>query len=414
MTWLQPVDAPPWNLAESARASEPPRRRVRADDLDQPRSAALRERLLAMLGSAGAEGRRTAAEALARWPEPEARLAVLRAYLRGRVTLPAGAGTARVLGALGALAETELRADGILRDRVARAAAGLDPWELERLVPLLLEWWEHAPPVVARAAGDALRAYPADALAEALGDRLDAGAWGYLDLLAGRPLLRTPALTRTRSRLRTEGRTELADRLCLVEGPLRGPEAGQQDAAALAALRDRTAAGPTATGHRPARRELLDLAATGTPEQICRALTELAAAHPGPEPDRDPQLMELLGGLLTHPRPRVRLRAHRTSRAMLGRSAHLRHTELLLDDPRPDVVRMAVLTLCRAGWEPAVPAVTALLGHPHAVVRDAAAEGLVGLGGAAVPALRHATARARPDRRSRYTEVLDRIGGGEH
>ncbi|MGW6206997.1 hypothetical protein ACWF9B_25565 [Streptomyces sp. NPDC055089] len=32
----------------------------------------------------------------------------------------------------------------------------------------------------------------------------------------------------------------------------------------------------------------------------------------------------------------------------------------------------------------------------------------------AVPALRHATARARPDRRSRYTEVLDRIGAGEH
>ncbi|MFI6964109.1 HEAT repeat domain-containing protein [Streptomyces sp. NPDC050255] len=410
MTWLQPVDAPPWTLAESARAPEPPPRRVRADDLDQPRSAALRERLLTMLESAGAEGRQTAAEALARWPEPEARLAVLRAYLRGRVTLPAGAETARLLGALG---ETELRDDGILRDRVARAAAGLDPWELERLVPLLLEWWEHAPPAVARAVGDTLRAYPADALAEALGDRLDAGARGYLDLLAGRPLLRTPALTRTRSRLRAEGRTESADRLRLVEGPLRGPDAGQQDAAALAALRDR-AAGPTATGHRPTRQEMLDLAGTGTPEQICRALTELAAAHPGPEPDQDQQLLDLLGGLLTHPRPRVRLRAHRTSRAMLGRSAHLRHTELLLDDPRPDVVRMAVLTLCRAGWEPAFPAVTALLGHPHAVVREAAAEGLVGLGGAAVPALRHATARARPDRRSRYTEVLDRIGAGEH
>ncbi|TXS47328.1 HEAT repeat domain-containing protein [Streptomyces sp. OR43] len=409
MTWLQPVDAPPWTLAESARVPEPPPRRVRVDDLDQPRSAALRERLLAMLGSAGAEGRQTAAEALARWPEPEARLAVLRAYLRGRVTLPAAAGPTRLLGALG---ETELRDDGILRDRVARAAAGLGPWELERLVPLLLEWWEDAPPAVARAIGDALRAYPADALAEALGDRLDAGAWGYLELLAGRPLLRTAALTRTRGRLRTEGRTELADRLRLVEGRLRGPEAGQQDAEALAALRDRAAAGPTTTAHRPTRQELLDLAGTGTPDQICRALTELAAEHPGPEPDRDPQLLDLLGGLLTHPRPRVRLRAHRTSRTMLGRSAHLRHTALLLDDPRPDVVRMAVLTLCRAGWEPALPAVTELLGHPHAVVREAAAEGLVGLGGAAVPALRHATARARPDRRSRYTEVLDRIGAG--
>ncbi|MFJ6435728.1 HEAT repeat domain-containing protein [Streptomyces sp. NPDC091416] len=410
MTSLQPLDAPPWTLAENARAPEPPPRRVRGDDLDQPRSAALRGRLFAMLGSAVAESRQAAAGALARWPEPEARLAVLRAYLRGRVDLPAGAVPAPVLGALGALGEPELRGDGILPDRVAGAAAGLDPWELERLVPLLLEWWEHAPPAVARAVGDALRACPADALAEALGDRLDAGAWGYLDLLAGRPLLRTPAL----SRLRAEGRTELADRLHLVDGPLRGPDAGQRDAAALAALRDRGAAAPTATAHRPTRRDLLDLAGTGTPEQICRALTELAAAHPGPEPDRDPQLLDLLGGLLTHPRPRVRLRAHRTSRAMLGRSVHLGHTALLLDDPRPDVVRMAVLTLCRAGWEPALPAVTALLGHPHAVVREAAAEGLVGLGGAAVPALRRATARARPDRRSRYTEVLDRIAAGGH
>nr|WSW70131.1 HEAT repeat domain-containing protein [Streptomyces sp. NBC_00995] len=409
MTWLQPVDAPPWTLAESARAPEPPARRVHLDDLDQPRSAALRERLLAMLESAGAESGQRAAEALARWPEPEVRLAVLRAHLRGRVDLPADAGPARMLGALG---ESELRGEGVMPDRVARAAAGLDPWELERLVPLLLEWWEHAPPPAARAAGDALRAYPADALAGALADRLDAGARGYLDLLAGRPLLRTPALTRIRSRLLAEGRTDLAGRLHLVEGPLRGPDAEQRDAAALEALRERAAAGPTATGHRPTRQELVDLAATGTPEQICRALTELAAAHPGPEPDRDPRLLDLLGGLLTHPRPRVRLRAHRTSRAMLGRRAHLRHTALLLEDPRPDVVRMAVLTLCRAGWEPAVPAVTALLGHPHAVVREAAAEGLVGLGEAAVPALRHATARARPDRRSRYTEVLDRIGAG--
>ncbi|MFI6860540.1 HEAT repeat domain-containing protein [Streptomyces sp. NPDC050421] len=410
MTWLQPLDAPPWTLAETARTPEPSPRRVRVDDLDQPRSAALRERLLAMLGSDEAERRQTAAEALARWPEPEARLVVVRAYLGGRIGLPAGAGPARALGAIG---ERELRGDGILRDRVARMAAELGPWERERLVPLLLEWWEHAPPAVARAAGDALLAYPADALAEALGDRLDAGAWGFLDLLAGRPLLRTAALTRICRRLHTEGRAELADRLRLVDGPLRGPEAGQQDAAALELLRDRGEAVPAARRHRPARQELLDLAATGTPEQICRALTELAEAHTGPEPDTDPQLLNLLGELLVHPRPKVRLRAHRTSRAMLGRTPHLRHTELLLDDPRPDVVRMAARTLCRAGWEPSLPAVAALLGHPHAVVREAAAEGLVELGGAAVPALRHASARARPDRRSLYADVLERIGAGE-
>lgn len=411
MTRLQPVDAPPWTLSESARTPEPPPRRVRVDDLDQPRSAAQRERLLTLLESAEAERRQTAAEALARWPEPEARLVVLRAYLHGRVGLPAGTGLAPALGALG---ETELRGDGILRDRVARVAAQLGPWELERLVPLLLEWWEHASPAVAVAVGDALRACPADALAEALGDRLDAGAWGFLDLLAGRPLLRTPALTRTCRRLRAEGRADLAGRLLLVGGPLRGPDAGRRDAAALAALRDRGGAVPAERGRRPARGELLDLARSGTPEQICRALTELAEAHTGPRPDRDPHLVQLLGALLTHPRPKVRLRAHRTSRAMLGRTPHLRHTALLLDDPRPDVVRMAIRTLCRAGWEPAIPAVTGLLGHAHAVVRETAAEGLVELGGAAVPALRHAAARARPDRRSRYTDVLERIGAGEH
>jgi HEAT repeat protein len=410
MTQLQPIDAPPWTITETAHAPAPPPRHVRVDDLDQPRSAALRERLLAMLGSAAADRRETAARALVRWPEPEARLPVLRAHLRGRVDLPVDGDLARVLGRID---EAELRGDDIRHDRVALVAARLDPWELERLVPLLLEWWEHAPPAVARTIGDALGACPADVLAGALADRLDAGALGFLDLLVGRPLLRTPALTRTCRRLRGEGRDDLADRLLLVDGPLRGPDAGRQDAAALAALRDRDAVVPATSRHRPARRELLDLARTGTPEQICRALTELAGTHTGPEPDQDEQLIVLLGELLTHPRPGVRLRAHRTSRTMLDRRTHLRHTGLLLDDPRPDVVRMAIRTLCRAGWEPALPAVTALLGHPHAVVRRAAAEALVELGGAAIPALRRAAAHARPDRRSRYTGLLDRIRAGE-
>lgn len=70
---------------------------------------------------------------------------------------------------------------------------------------------------------------------------------------------------------------------------------------------------------------------------------------------------------------------------MLGRPTHLRHTELLLDDPIPDVVRMAIRTLCRAGWGPALPAVTGLLGHPHPVVHETAADGLVELGGKRSP-----------------------------
>ncbi|MFJ7495316.1 HEAT repeat domain-containing protein [Streptomyces sp. NPDC097727] len=406
MTLLQPLDAPPWTITETTRATTPPPRHVHIDDLDQPRSAALRERLLDMLGSTHAGRRETAALALAKWPEPEARLPVLRAYLRGHIDIPIGADLARALHTLDG---TELRREDVLHDRVALAASKLSPWTLEPLVPLLLEWWEHAPPASGPAVGDALRNYPADALARTLGDRLDAGAWGFLDLLLDRRLLRTPALTRTCRRLRAEGRDDMADRLLLVEGPLRGPDAAQQDAAALAALRDRPPAAPDGASHRSSRQELLDLARTGAPDQICGALTELAEAHSGPDPDRDPGLRDLIGELLNHPRAKVRLRAHRTSRTMLDRGTYLSHTMLLLDDPRPELTRTAVRTLCHAGWEPAIPAMTGLLAHPHPVVRRAAAEGLIGMSEAAIPALRRAAAHARPDKRSLYTDVLDRF-----
>jgi hypothetical protein len=56
-----------------------------------------------------------------------------------------------------------------------------------------------------------------------------------------------------------------------------------------------------------------------------------------------------------------------------------------------------------------------LLVHSHPSVRRAAADGLALVGTAAVPALRHAAGRARPDRRNVYTAVLERIvtAGGE-
>ncbi|MGW4233532.1 HEAT repeat domain-containing protein [Streptomyces sp. NPDC004980] len=405
MAGIQPLDAPPWTIAETAReAARAPGRaaRVNADDLDQPRSTVLRERLLAMLGRRAPDRRAVAARALLEWPEPEAGLAVLRAFLHGRVDVPVDSVLAR---ALTALDERELRADGILRDRVAHVAALLDPAELEPLIPLLLAWWAHdeAPTAI----GHALRGAPADVLAEHLGERLEGGAWGYLDLLVGLPLLRTPALVRTCGRLRAEGRDDLADRLRLVEGPLRGPGAAHQDAAALTALRARSA--PAGAPRPPSRSELVDLARSGDPERVRRALTLLAETHPGPVADQDTEVPGLLAELLHHPGPGVRLHAHRTARAVLDRQTYLRHTSILLDDPRPDIVRSAIRILCHASWAPALPAVTGLLDHAHPVVRRAATEGLVGVGAPAVPSLRHAAGRARPDRRSRYTDVLERI-----
>ncbi|PSK98825.1 HEAT repeat protein [Murinocardiopsis flavida] len=402
MTALQPLDAPQWTITETARTTEEPRRGVRPDSIDQPRSAGQRRRLLRLLDAAEPARRDAAAVVLLRWPEPENRLPVLRAFLRGRVAVR---GTTALAAPLASVSDAELRGGEVRHDRAAEVAAGLGPQDLARRVPLLLEWWEADPPDIRTAIERALAAVPADALALHLADRIEAGAWGVLDLLAGRPLLRTPVLERACRRLREEGRADLADRLRIVEGPVRAPGSPVRDTAALVAPRERAEGAP----HRPSRRELLGLARTGSPEQIRRALNRIAEEHPGSGADHDPGLRDLIEELLHHAKPKVRLHAHRVSRALLDRNTYLGHTEVLLGDPQPDVVRSAVRVLSHAAWEPAIPAIAGLLEHPHHVVRKAAADGLALMGAPAVPVLTHTAARARPDRRPVYTDVLDRI-----
>ncbi|MFE6773852.1 HEAT repeat domain-containing protein [Streptomyces fimicarius] len=439
MTELQPLDAPEWTIAETRAASTAAgasSRPVRADDLDQPRSAAQRARLFALLDAGRPERRTTAARALSSWPEPDASLAVLRAYLRGRVDVlpeaasldllahtedhPMGQPEAHPEGRPTDHSEdhpavAELTAHGVLPERALRWAARLPEDDLLPLVPLIVEWWEHGPPAVHEAARTAVRNVRADALAHLLTPRIEAGDLGLLDLLTGLRLLRTPALTRAERLLRTEGREALADALVLVDGPLRAPGAGPEDAATLDALRApaRTPAAPADPVTLP---ELLALARTGTPEQTRRVLTRLVEEHApgtGTGAGPDPELRALVEELLRHPRAGVRLHAHRTSRALFGRETHARLTALLLSDPLPDVVRMAVRTLGRASWEPALPDLVRLLDHAKPVVRRAARDALVGFGAAAVPVLRRAAAHARPDRRSLYTDVLAEILGRE-
>ncbi|MFJ4839821.1 HEAT repeat domain-containing protein [Streptomyces sp. NPDC088746] len=388
MTDLQPLGTPPWTLSETAG----PASEVVRDAPGRPRSAERRTRLMDTLEAPDPGRRSGAARELLDWPEPEPARAVLDAYLRGRVDLPPGGCLAR---ALATVPPAELGGEGIVPARVARLVPHLGPWETVPLIPLLLGWWEHGPAGLRTEAAHALRTAPAEVLADHLLPRIEAGAWGLLDLLAGRPLLGSPDRTRIRERLRAEGRDDLAEGLLLDEGPGSVP---------------RTTA-PAGVVHRPGRAELLRLARTGGPEQIRRALARLAEEHTGRAPDPDPALKEVIGELLAHPRPKVRLHAHRISRIMLDRPAHLLHTAVLLDDPQPDIRRMAIRTLCHAGWAPAVPALVALLGHTHPGVRGEAAEGLLLMGGAAVPALRHAVAQARPDKRSRYSDVLHRLTG---
>ncbi|MDL4772735.1 HEAT repeat domain-containing protein [Actinomadura xylanilytica] len=401
MTDLQPVDAPPWTLTENARPAPRPRA-PRPGDLDQPRSTAQRERLLAMLDDPVQGRRDAAAQALLGWPEPEIRHALLRAYLHGRVDLSVTAPLASALTGLDDAADPE---------RFAAVTAHLAPPCLTPFIPGLLRWWEHGTPGTRAAARQVLRRAAPDLVAEALSERVEAGAWGLLDLVANVSLLRTPALTRTRRRLRAEGRGDLADRIHLVDGPLRHPDAGRRDSAALTALRTRVHAPQART---PSRAELLRLARTGGTEQIRRALSLLAepftdAPAPGRPPARDFELEELLAESLGHPEARVRLHAHRLSRKVLARPAYLEQTARLLDDRQPDIARAAIRTLAHAGWAPAIPALVGLLAHPRPTVRRTAADGLARIGAPAVPALTHAAGRARPDRRRVYTAVLEKI-----
>ncbi|MGW4839180.1 HEAT repeat domain-containing protein [Streptomyces globisporus] len=409
MTELQPLDAPEWTIAETRSANAAagaPARPARADDLDQPRSAAQRSRLLAMLDAESPERRTAAATALRDWPEPDVSRAVLRAYLRGRTdVLPDTASPDPVH-------DGELTAPGVLPERALRWVDRLPEDDLPPLVPLLVAWWEDGPPAVHAAAGTALRRVPADALAHLLAPRIEAGELGLLDLLTGLRLLRTPLLTRAERLLRTAGREALADGLVL-DGPLRAPGTAPEDAAALASLRT-PARAPVAPGDPPSLPELLDLARTGTPGRTREVLTRLVEEYaPASGARPDPELPFLIEELLHHPRAGVRLHAHRASRALCDRDTHARLTALLLADPLPDVVRMAVRTLGRAGWTPALPGLVRLLDHARPTVRRAARDAVVGFGGAAVPALRRAEAHARPDRRSLYTEVLAQITDGQ-
>jgi HEAT repeat protein len=422
MIELQPLDAPSWTITEDARRSAPTDSASPSIDRDRPRSAVLHERLLELLDDPAHDQREAAARVMLSWPEPRFRLTVLRAFLDGRVDLAVSADLAE---ALTLVSEAELRRSGdgdsggeAVRERIARVAAHLDPPDVERLIPLLSAWWEHGGPSLRASAGRALRKADPDVLAETLSHRLETGDWGLLDLVSGVALLRTPALVRAHRRLREEGRHDLADKIVMVDGPLRHPDAARQDAAALSTLRSRTRV-PEAE-QRPARAELFRLARTGGPEQIRRALT-LLAEHHDDDPartrrhgadrpaDRDPELGELLAESLGHPEARVRLHAHRISRKVMDHGDYLAQTMSLLDDRQPDIVRSAVKTLCHAAWKPAIPALVDLLTHSHPAVRRAASDGLVLVGAPAIPALRHAAGRARPDKRHLYTAVLEKI-----
>ncbi|MEV6521910.1 HEAT repeat domain-containing protein [Longispora sp. NPDC051575] len=413
---LQPLGAAPWTLGERAgpscgsgstgahRAGGPwAESDHRGEARHRPdggqavaappvarRSGARREQLRAALTGADPGARRAAAEELTGWPDPADRLVVLREYLAGRVDLPIGRAVA---GTLRAVPGAELRA--ARPDRMVDTLRCLDGPGRAAHAPLLLAWWEQG-----RISRTDLRQVPDEALFDLVGARISAGETGLVAAVAGLRVPYTPERAALRRRL-----AGLSDTFELVEGPLRSPADRARDGAALAALREPP---HPATRREPTWVELLDRARAGDPEEVRRALTLLGEAHGDGRGGAG--LPELLARLLGHGEPRIRLHAHRLSRRLLDRDTYLGHTELLLRDPQPAIVRSAVAALGHAGHRPAVPALVELLSHPHPTVRRASAAALELIGPAAVPALRHAAGRARPDRRAVYTAVLDRLG----
>lgn len=150
----------------------------------------------------------------------------------------------------------------------------------------------------------------------------------------------------------------------------------------------------------------------GEPERARRILSYRAAT--AKTETQRAALVDRLEDAMAHRTARVRMHAHRLLRAHAERPRYLAASRSLLRDADPSTVRSAVRVLAFGGDVDSVGEIAELLGHPHDVVRHAARDGLIHFGEDALSPLTKAMARARPDRRGAYAEVIERIQrGGE-
>ncbi|MBK7829153.1 HEAT repeat domain-containing protein [Nannocystis sp.] len=384
---LRPLGLPP-------PPSTPPRHSPPPDERIELR------RLLARLELPEPRDRQRAAEALLRSPDLSARPTVLATYLAGGLYL-----SNELKGPLAAaLAEnprhhfSSADHDPKLLIRIAALVRHFPVDDRLDHAPTLLRWWSHGP-VAARPDLDAaLRTLPAMRLLPHLEPLLRAGEWGHASLLTG-PLLATPGWPALLGQAPPALAAALHART--VPGPLAGPEQHDLALAALAELRrPLPAPPPLAISSSPtALRERLHHA---DPETVRHALTDMSHA-PGPD------WLNLLDELIDHPSPRVRLHAHRLLRASGERERYLACTCRLLNDPKPDIQRMAMRSLAHAGHLPAVAPLVERLARDHDPLHREVVAALRRLGPLAGDALTHARNKARPDRRARHDELLAAI-----
>lgn len=159
---------------------------------------------------------------------------------------------------------------------------------------------------------------------------------------------------------------------------------------------------------RPAVVQLVvDGLASRDAEAVRRALSALVEATP---PGVD--VIGCLATALEHPASRVQAHAHRLLRRSAPRPRYLAETRRLMSDRHPSVMRRAVRVACYGGDLDAVPSIVPHLRSVDGGLREAAREGLLYLGEAALGRLVRASRSARPDRRALIDAVIAEIEAG--
>lgn len=343
----------------------------------EPGSTAELEALLATLHGGAPQDRSRAAARLLAWPDAHAaHPRVLGAFLRGHVELEPAS-----------LARLAPRLDHWPSDpRARRHAAALvphcAPWQRRRLAAEWAAGW---------IAGDAALGEPLQGAGEEL---LLPLVWAA----AERGDFRLVHL------LRPSGSSAMRALLAFVRArsPADAEHLGEPEPEPTAPSDDEHDPADPIAGREPD--ELLALAeekgvAKGLAVRAVHALVEHGERGVAP-----------LSRLCTDPRPPVRSAALRALRRVASREQTLAATaRALAMETRRDVIVQLVKSLGHARYEPALPALLEHLHHGDVQVRQGAHAAIRAWGHEAVPALRRASRRARPDRRSAYAALITEL-----
>ena len=372
--WYRSDGAPAWLAA--ALAARPldlpimPPPRPPAKPAFQPSSQADLDALVETLGHRDEPERARAAQRILAWPDARAAWPlVLEAYLVGHVALDAG-GLARVAGTLTAWPPG--------RPSAIALVPHLSELQVRSFGPAWLDAWADGDVQAA----ELLRHVAQDRLIPLVAARARAGRFVFAQLL--RPSA-TPAI---RALLELGAASSPRD----VEH-LRPPEA------------DGPRAGDTGDPLDPIAGKALDeLVSLIDHKGVDKGLAVRAVHALTGHGDRS---VDPLERLTRDRRPAVRSAALRALRVVASRERTLEATAKVLElETRRDVALGLMASLGHGRHEPSLPSLLERLVDRDGKIRQGAHAALRAWGRDVIPALRHAAARARPDRRRQFEALI--------